>query len=225
MDLSETWKKFVFGEMRKEYFRNLDKFLSAEDKVHKIYPEKKNIFNCFKYCSFENTKVVIIGQDPYINPGQAQGLSFSVPKSFRLPPSLLNIFKELNNDLGIPISKNGDLTPWAKQGVLLLNSVLTVREGISNSHRDKGWENFTDNTIQKLNDEKENLVFILWGSFAKSKRRLITNPNHFIIESVHPSPLSAHSGFFRSSPFSTVNGFLKSKGLTAIDWHLVDENS
>jgi uracil-DNA glycosylase len=224
MILSEKWKRIINEEMRKEYFRCLDKYLRTEELTHNIYPAKKDIFNAFKYCSFENAKVVIIGQDPYINPGQAQGLSFSVPKSFPLPPSLLNIFKELKNDLGIPVSKTGDLTPWAKQGVLLLNAVLTVREGVSNSHRGKGWEEFTDRVIQTLNDEKENLVFILWGSFAKSKRPLITNSNHFIIESVHPSPLSAHSGFFRSSPFSTVNGFLEKKGLTPIDWHLDNEN-
>lgn len=225
MNLPATWRQIITEEMGKEYFRGLSKFLAAEERVHKIYPAKENIFNSFKLCPLENTKVVIIGQDPYINEGQAQGLSFSVPKSFRLPPSLLNIFKELKNDLDIPISKEGDLTRWAEQGVLLLNSVLTVRQGESNSHRGKGWEEFTDKIIQILNDEKQNLVFILWGSFAKSKRPLITNPNHFIIESVHPSPLSAHSGFFRSSPFSTVNGFLKSKGIAPIDWHLDDDNS
>lgn len=224
MSLTGEWKTLLVEEMKKEYFRDLSKFLSTEEISFNIFPAKENIFNAFKHCDFENTKVVVIGQDPYINPGQAQGLSFSVPESFPLPPSLLNIFKELKNDLNIPISKNGDLTKWAKQGVLLLNCVLTVREGLSNSHKDKGWEEFTDRVIQKLNDEKENLVFILWGNFAKSKRKLITNRNHFIIESVHPSPLSAHSGFFRSSPFSTVNGFLKSKGLTAIDWHLGNDN-
>lgn len=213
------WEDFIREEMKEDYFKCLSKFLSFEEKIYKIYPAKDRVFNAFKECSFENTKVIILAQDPYINPGQAQGMSFSVPDKFPLPPSLLNIFKELHSDLGIPISKAGNLTPWANQGVLLLNSVLTVREGISNSHRSKGWEQFTDKVIKKLNDEKIGLVFILWGSFARSKKSLITNQSHLVLECGHPSPLSCKL-YFGNKHFSKTNEFLLKNNISPIDWKL-----
>ena len=183
-----------------------------------IYPPKDYIFNALKLTSYKDTKVVIVGQDPYHGEHQAHGLSFSVQKGVKLPPSLQNIYKELESNLGVPPRSDGDLTGWAKQGVLMLNAVLTVEKDKAASHRNLGWEPMTDYIIKTLNKKEEPVVFILWGNFAKEKAKLITNPNHYIIISPHPSPFSAYSGFFGSKPFSKTNDYLVSKGLTPIDW-------
>lgn len=185
-----------------------------------IFPPKDYIFNALKLTSFKDTKVVIVGQDPYHGEGEAHGLSFSVQEGIKLPPSLKNIYKELEDDLGISPALKGDLTKWAKEGVLLLNAVLTVEKDKPASHRNKGWELLTDYIIKILNTKEEPVVFILWGNFAKEKAQLITNPNHYIVTSPHPSPFSARSGFFGSKPFSKANNYLKSKGLKEIDWNL-----
>ena len=189
-------------------------------KTEQIYPEVQDIFNALKYTAYNDVKVVILGQDPYHGPNQAHGLSFSVKAGVSIPPSLLNIYKELNNDLGCYIPNNGYLKKWADQGVLLLNTVLTVRAGEANSHKNKGWEHFTNKIITLLNEKTEPIVFILWGNNAQTKQSLITNPIHYIIKSVHPSPLSAYRGFFNSKPFSNTNNFLISKGKKPIDWQI-----
>lgn len=201
-----------------EGFKNFYKKIIHEYDVKEIYPPKDYIFNALKLTSYENTKVVIVGQDPYHGKGEAHGLSFSVQKGVRIPPSLQNIYKELNDDLGIPPKDNGDLTEWAKQGVLLLNAVLTVEKDKAASHRNLGWEPMTDYIIKLLNLKDEPVVFILWGNFAKEKAKLITSPHHYIIMSTHPSPFSAYSGFFGSKPFSKTNEFLSKNGLVPIDW-------
>ncbi len=185
-----------------------------------IFPPKDYIFNALKLTSFKNTKVVIVGQDPYHGEGEAHGLSFSVQEGIKLPPSLKNIYKELEDDLGISPALKGDLTKWAEEGVLMLNAVLTVEKDKPASHRNKGWELLTDYIIKILNTKEEPVVFILWGNFAKEKAQLITNPNHYIVTSPHPSPFSARNGFFGSKPFSKANNYLKSKGLKEIDWNL-----
>ncbi len=199
------------------------KFLSIVDNEYDtkiVYPPKSYIFNALKLTPYSNTKVVIVGQDPYHGEGEAHGLSFSVQEGIKIPPSLQNIYKELNSDLGIPIAKTGDLTKWGKEGVLMLNAVLTVEKDKPASHRKLGWELLTDYIIKVLNQKEEPVVFILWGNFAKEKAKYITNPNHLIITSPHPSPFSANSGFFGSKPFSKTNEFLKSKGLKDIDWNI-----
>ena len=199
-------------------FKNFYKKIMDMYEVKEIYPPKDYIFNALKLTSYENTKVGIVGQDPYHGKGEAHGLSFSVQKGVRVPPSLQNIYKELKDDLGIPPKDNGDLTGWAKQGVLLLNSVLTVEKDKAASHRNLGWELMTDYIIKLFNLKEEPVVFILWGNFAKEKAKLITNPHHYIIMSPHPSPFSAYSGFFGSKPFSKTNKFLEKNGLVPIDW-------
>ena len=199
-------------------FKNFYKKIIHEYDTKEIYPPKDFIFNALKLTSYEKTKVVIVGQDPYHGKGEAHGLSFSVQKGIKIPPSLQNIYKELNDDLGIPPKNNGDLTGWALQGVLLLNSVLTVEKDKAASHRNLGWEPMTDYIIKLLNLKDEPVVFILWGNFAKEKAKLITNPHHYIVMSPHPSPFSAYSGFFGSKPFSKTNEFLVKNGLTPIDW-------
>ena len=199
-------------------FKNFYKKIMDMYEVKEIYPPKDYIFNALKLTSYENTKVVIVGQDPYHGKGEAHGLSFSVQKGVRVPPSLQNIYKELKDDLGIPPKDNGDLTGWAKQGVLLINSVLTVEKDKAASHRNLGWEPMTDYIIKLINLKEEPVVFILWGNFAKEKAKLITNPHHYIIMSPHPSPFSAYSGFFGSKPFSKTNKFLEKNGLVPIDW-------
>ena len=204
---SPGYKKF-YSEIEKEY----------QNKT--IYPPKDYIFNALKLTSFKDTKVVIVGQDPYHGEGEAHGLSFSVQEGIKLPPSLQNIYKELYDDLKIKPASKGDLTKWAEEGVLLLNAVLTVEKDKAASHRGKGWELLTDYIIKVLNTKEEPIVFILWGSFAKEKAKLITNPNHYIIKSAHPSPLSAYNGFFGSKPFSKTNNFLKEHNLKEIDWDL-----
>lgn len=218
--IGNSWDKLLSKEYQKEYFKNLMNFVKEEYKTKVIYPKQNEVFNAFRYTSFDDVKVVILGQDPYHGPNQAEGLSFSVSNEVLKPPSLKNIFKELKNDLQIPFPEHNSLKPWAKEGVLLLNAVLTVQEHMPTSHKDKGWETFTDNVIKILNQKKEPIVFILWGSYARNKKSLITNPIHYVIESPHPSPFSARNGFFGSKPFSKTNNFLKSKGLKEIDWRV-----
>ena len=214
------WAQLLDDELKEPYYLELRKFLIDEYRTQKIFPNMYDIFNALHFTSYASTKVVILGQDPYHEPGQAHGLSFSVLPNVPPPPSLMNIFKELRDDLGCFIPDNGCLKPWAEQGVLLLNAVLTVRAHAANSHRGHGWEIFTDKIIRLLNDHERPLAFILWGRPARSKKNMITNPRHFIVESAHPSPLSASGGFFGSRPFSRVNKFLESIGETPIDWQI-----
>ena len=216
--LEASWEEHLRGEIKKPYFTELVKELNSEYK-EACYPSEELIFNAFNLCPFDKVKVVILGQDPYHEQGQAMGLSFSVPEGIMLPPSLQNIYKEIQNDLGKPIPASGDLTRWAKQGVLLLNATLTVRAHIANSHQTLGWQNFTDAAIEALNAHREHIVFMLWGGFARSKKRLIDANRHCIIESVHPSPLSANrGGWFGQHQFSRCNAYLKEQGLGEIDW-------
>ncbi|MDB5225444.1 MAG: uracil-DNA glycosylase [Candidatus Adlerbacteria bacterium] len=206
-------------EFSREYFQKLTEFVKDEYKKGAVYPLPQNIFRAFELCPFDNVKVVILGQDPYHGPGQANGLSFAVPPEVRLPPSLQNIFKELESDLEQPlVHKTGDLERWAKQGVLLLNATLTVRARTAGSHQSKGWEEFTDAAIRALSDKKEHIVFILWGNYAKQKGAHIDRDKHHVIQSAHPSPFSAYSGFFGSKPFSKTNKYLKETGQEPIDW-------
>jgi len=215
-----SWDDILKDEFEKDYYKKIREFLKSEYSHYKIYPNMNNIFDSLKYASYENIKVVIIGQDPYHEEGQAHGLSFSVQPGVDIPPSLQNIYKELQDDLGCYIPNNGYLVKWAKQGVLLLNNVLTVRAHQANSHKDKGWEEFTDNVIRILNKREEPIVFMFWGSCAKTKEALITNPNHLILKAVHPSPLSAYRGFFGCKHFSKANEFLKEHGEEPIDWQI-----
>lgn len=214
------WGQYLKEEMAQPYYRQLRQFLIGEYSTKQVYPDMYSIFNALHYTSYADTKVLILGQDPYHEPGQAHGLSFSVQPNVPPPPSLVNIFKELETDLGCTVPNNGCLEPWATQGVLLLNTVLTVQAHRANSHRDKGWEIFTDKIISLLNQREKPVAFILWGSPARRKKAMITNPQHFIVESPHPSPLSAYRGFFGSRPFSRVNKFLESVGEEPINWQL-----
>lgn len=212
------WDEVMNGEFEKDYYKKLRAFLKAEYASRTIYPDMYDIFNAQKYTPYNQVKAVIIGQDPYHGAGQAHGLCFSVKKGIQPPPSLINIFKEINSDLGIEPPSHGELTDWAKQGVLLLNTALTVRETQPNSHKGMGWEIYTDTVIKKLNERQTPIVFILWGSNARSKSALITNPIHKILTAAHPSPLSAYNGFFGCRHFSKCNEFLISKGMDPIDW-------
>ena len=218
--IGNKWDSILNEEYNKEYFKNLIDFIKQEYKNKTIYPKQNEVFNAFRYTDFDDVKVVILGQDPYHGPNQAEGLSFSVSNEVLKPPSLKNIFKELESDLGIPFPKDNSLKPWAKQGVLLLNAVLTVEEHKPTSHKDKGWEIFTDNVIKTLNKREKPVVFILWGAYARAKKEYITNPKHYIIESAHPSPFSARNGFFGSKPFSKTNEFLKKNNIKEIDWRV-----
>ena len=218
--IGNNWDSLLKEEFNKEYFKELLEFIKNEYKEKTIYPKQTEVFNAFRYTDFDNLKVVILGQDPYHGPNQAEGLSFSVSNEVLKPPSLKNIFKELESDLGIPFPSKNSLKPWAKEGVLLLNAVLTVEEHAPTSHKDKGWETFTDNVISIINKKETPVVFILWGSYARNKRDLITNPIHYIIESPHPSPFSARTGFFGSKPFSKTNEFLKKQGIKEINWNI-----
>ncbi len=220
--LEPGWKSALKSEFEKPYMYELKSFLQQEKSNETaVYPQGGQIFSAFNLTPFDKVKVVILGQDPYHGAGQAHGLSFSVPEGVRPPPSLQNIFKEISTDLNVQIPlSNGDLTKWAKQGVLLLNAILTVKANQAASHQEKGWEKFTDAVIKKLSDEKDGLVFILWGKFAQGKEVLIDGSKHLIIKSAHPSPFSAYSGFFGSRPFSKTNEYLVSKGKEPIDWSL-----
>lgn len=218
--IGNKWDIILQDEFKKEYFTNLMDFIKNEYKTKTIYPKQNEVFNAFRYTDFDNVKVVILGQDPYHGPNQAEGLSFSVSNEVLKPPSLKNIFKELESDLKIPFPESNSLKKWAKEGVLLLNAVLTVEEHKPTSHKDKGWEIFTDDIIKILNKRDTPIVFILWGAYARSKKDLITNPKHLVIESAHPSPFSARTGFFGSKPFSKTNEFLKKNNIKEIDWRV-----
>ena len=215
--IRRSWYDLLKDEFGKQYFLDLQDFLKKEYANYIIYPEEKNIFNALNAVPFDKVKVVIIGQDPYHEPRQAQGMSFSVPEDVDIPPSLVNIMREIESDLGVKCEKNGNLTRWAKQGVLLLNTVLTVRKGIANSHKDKGWERLTRKIIEILGQRKEPIVFLLWGSYAQSYQELIA-PWHLVLKAPHPSPLSAYRGFFGCKHFSKCNQFLIEHGQTPIDW-------
>lgn len=219
--LEPSWQRVLGAEFDKPYMHALKAFLQQEKAAGKtIFPPGPLIFNAFNHTPFEQVRVVIIGQDPYHGPGQAHGLSFSVPSGVALPPSLINIFKEIEADLGLHMRGSGDLTPWADQGVLLLNATLTVQMGNAGSHQNRGWEQFTDAAIAALNQHREGLVFVLWGSYAQKKGAVIDPHKHLILKSVHPSPLSAHRGFFGNHQFSTINAYLTKQGQTPIHWQI-----
>ena len=213
-----TWNEILAEEIQKDYYQELQAFVQKRRAEVRVFPEEKNVFTALELTPFESVKVVILGQDPYHGFGQAHGLSFSVQKGIPLPPSLKNIYKELQEDIGGDLPTEGDLSHWAKQGVLLLNTVLTVEEGNANSHKGKGWERLTNRLIKSLNELKHPVIFILWGKPAQDKEKLITNPNHVILKAPHPSPLSAYRGFFGSKPFSRVNDILIQQGQTPICW-------
>lgn len=219
VNIEESWKKILKDEFGKPYFKSLISFVKDEYKNHTCYPKGSDIFNAFDYCSFDKTKVIILGQDPYHGTGQAHGLSFSVPKAIAIPPSLINIYKELNSDLDIPIPENGNLENWAHQGVLLLNATLTVRAHQAGSHQNKGWETFTDKVIRQLSENKSGLIFLLWGGFAKKKSKLIDASKHHVLTSGHPSPLSANRGYwFGNRHFSQTNDLLEEQNKSPIHW-------
>lgn len=218
--INNDWLEALQGEFKKPYYKDLFEKVKSEYSTRQIFPPADDIFNAFHLTPLSQVKVVILGQDPYHNVGQAHGLCFSVRKGVEVPPSLVNIYKELHDDLGCEIPKHGCLTKWAKQGVLMLNTVLTVRAHEPNSHRGIGWEEFTDAAIAALNSQDRPIVFILWGSPAQKKARMLYNPNHLILKAPHPSPLSAYRGFFGSKPFSQTNEFLKDHGVEPIDWQI-----
>ena len=215
--INNKWDEVLSNEFKKDYFKKLSIFVKNEYNKKEIYPKYNDIFNALRYTDYDDVKVVILGQDPYHGYNEAHGLSFSVKKGTPMPPSLQNIFKELENDLNIK-KTDSDLTSWAKQGVFLLNSIMTVEKDKPLSHKDKGWEIFTDNIIKCLNEREKPIVFVLWGSYARSKKVLITNKRHLVLESVHPSPLSAYRGFFGSKPFSKINAFLEKNNIEKIEW-------
>ncbi len=219
-NIEESWKLVLQQEFEAEYFKELSEFLREEKKNYTIYPPGSQIFSAFNHTPFNRVKVVILGQDPYHGPGQAHGLCFSVPDDIAKPPSLVNIFKELHNDLGIPIPVSGNLTGWASQGVLLVNAILTVRANTPTSHQNKGWEKFTDAVIRNLSEKRKNLIFLLWGNYAQAKESLIDSSRHYILKAAHPSPLSASRGFLGCRHFSRVNEILDELGLNGIDWRL-----
>ncbi len=216
--IEPSWKAALAGEFEAEYFKQLADFVRTEYRTTTVFPAPKNIFAAFAACPFDATSVVIIGQDPYHGPGQANGLCFAVPEHTDIPPSLQNIFKEIKSDLGVEPLQNGDLTRWAKQGVLLLNATLTVRAHAAGSHQNKGWEQFTDAVIKRLSQESRPIVFLLWGNYARKKGAQIDRFKHLILESAHPSPLSAYNGFFGNKHFSQANSYLKKHGRKEIDW-------
>lgn len=221
--LNTSWFNLLTSEFEKDYFKVLSAFIEAERQEHSIFPPSELTFSALNKTEFKNIKVVILGQDPYHNHGQANGLSFSVQKGVKIPPSLKNIFKELNTDLGMAIPKSGDLSYWAEQGVLLLNATLSVRAHTPGSHQKQGWEQFTDAIIKLISTQRNNIVFILWGNFAQQKLKLIDSEKHHTIQSVHPSPFSARNGFFGSKPFSKTNEYLNRVGKKTIDWNLADD--
>ena len=220
VSLGNDWDKILADEWQKPYYKNLRAFLKKEYAEQTIYPDMNDIFNALKYTDYKDVKVVILGQDPYHQPNQAHGLCFSVKKGVNPPPSLQNMYKEIYAEYGYPIPQHGELTYWAEQGVLMMNTVLTVRESQPNSHKGMGWEIFTDNVISLLNLRPEPMVFLLWGANARAKKKIITNPNHLVLESAHPSPLSAYNGFFGNGHFKKANDFLKQNKMTEIDWRI-----
>jgi len=220
--LGNDWDEKIGKEFEKEYYLKLRNFLKEEYASHTVFPDMYDLFSALKATPYSKVKVVILGQDPYHEPGQAHGMAFSVKPGVQIPPSLLNMYKEINSEFGYPIPKTGYLMKWAEQGVLLLNAVLTVRSGEANSHQNKGWENFTDEIIRQLNARRDGIVFLLWGNNAKKKKELITNPQHLILETVHPSPLSASRGFMGCGHFRKANEFLISNLKSPIDWKIED---
>lgn len=220
VNLGNDWDEILRDEFEKDYYKKLREFLKSEYRAYKIHPDMYDIFNALKWTSYADTKIVILGQDPYHEENQAHGLAFSVQKGVKIPPSLLNMYKELHDELGCYIPNNGYLEKWARQGVLLLNSSLTVRDGLANSHRNKGWEIFTNRVVECLNDREDPVIFMLWGNNAKEKTAVITNPWHKILTTVHPSPLSASRGFFGCNHFKTANRMLEDMGKKAIDWQI-----
>ncbi len=220
VNIGNEWDELLKGEFDKEYYLKLRGFLAKEYRERTIYPDMYDIFNALRYTSYSDVKAVMIGQDPYHGEGQAHGLCFSVKKGVEVPPSLKNMYKELESDIGFKAPRHGELVEWANQGVLMLNAVLTVRAGEANSHKGMGWEKFTDRVIELLNEREKPIVFLLWGGNARRKKELITNPNHTVLEAAHPSPLSAYNGFFGCRHFSKTNEILKQTGQTPIDWAL-----
>ncbi len=218
VEIEQSWKRELESEFKKPYFRELRVFVKGAYQTKKVFPAPKDMFSAFDLCPFNKVRVVVLGQDPYHGYGQANGLAFGVGHTSVLPPSLKNIFKEIQDDLGISPLPNGDLSRWATQGVLLLNSTLTVEEGKPGSHQNRGWEEFTDAVIKAVSEKKEHLVFILWGNYARQKGKYIDRDKHLVLESAHPSPFSAYSGFFGSKPFSKANAYLKQLGLGEVDW-------
>ena len=218
VNIGNEWDELLADEFQKDYYKELRQFLISEYRTRKIYPPMDDIFNALKYTSYSDVKAVILGQDPYHGEGQAHGLCFSVKRGTPPPPSLQNIFKEINSELGLPIPNHGELTAWAKSGVLLLNTALTVREGQANSHRGHGWEILTDRIIELLNERESPIVFLLWGGNARAKAKLITDSKHLILQCAHPSPLSAHNGFFGCGHFAKANEFLEENGIDPISW-------
>lgn len=218
--IEKSWLEVLSDEFESDYFKQLKEFLIREKEKHQIYPPGEDIFNAYNTTPFNKVKVVIIGQDPYHGPGQAHGLCFSVKKGIKPPPSLKNIFKELHNDLDLPVPESGDLSPWASQGVLLLNATLTVRARQAGSHQNRGWERFTDESIKKVSELKEKVVFLLWGRFAQKKAELIDQKKHYVLKAAHPSPFSANNGFFGCKHFSITNELLQRNGKEKIDWRI-----
>ena len=224
VNIGNDWDELLKDAFSSEWYNELRKFLKEEYSRYTVYPDMHDIFNALKATPYSAVKAVILGQDPYHNPGEAHGMCFSVKPGVKIPPSLVNIFKEINSDLGIPIPDNGYLKPWAEQGVLLLNTILTVRRNEPFSHKGKGWEKLTDTVIKRLNERPDPVVFLLWGAPARAKKSLITNPRHFVLEAAHPSPLSAYNGFFGCRHFSETNSILFSLGKTPINWELKNLN-
>lgn len=224
VNIGNDWDELLKDAFSSEWYNELRQFLKEEYSRHTVYPDMHDIFNALKATPYSAVKAVILGQDPYHNPGEAHGMCFSVKPGVKIPPSLVNIFKEINSDLGIPIPDNGYLKPWAEQGVLLLNTILTVRRNEPFSHKGKGWEKLTDTVIKRLNERPDPVVFLLWGAPARAKKSLITNPRHFVLEAAHPSPLSAYNGFFGCRHFSETNSILFSLGKTPINWELKNLN-
>lgn len=220
IDLGNDWQEILKPQFESEYYLNLREFLKSEYSSHTVYPDMYDIFNSLKLTPYQSVKVVILGQDPYHQPGQAHGLAFSVKKGVQIPPSLQNVYKEINADLGLPIPSHGCLTDWAEQGVLLLNTALTVRRGEPMSHKGKGWETFTDAVISALNMREKPVIFLLWGAPARAKKALITSPRHYVLTAAHPSPLSAYNGFFGCKHFSKANAILEKLGEKPIDWRI-----
>ena len=219
--IGNEWDDLLRGQFSQPYYLKLRQFLKSEYDTRRIFPDMNDIFNALRYTSYSDVKAVIIGQDPYHGFGQAHGLCFSVKKGVEVPPSLKNIYKELSDDIGFNPPSHGELTAWAQNGVLLLNAVLTVREGQANSHKGMGWEIFTDEVIKTLNDRSQPIVFLLWGANARAKKQLITSPQHLVLEAAHPSPLSAYNGFFECRHFSKCNAFLSAHGIEPVDWNAV----